>query len=729
MKHCLFVSFALMVFSNAKAQDSIIRKAETEVIVTGFRFPQSKLKIPFTVQQIKNEGWNMQAPSMADVLQQSGLINVQKSQAGGGSPTIRGFEASRILLMVDGIRMNNAIYRAGHLQNIITVDANILQQVDILYGPSGTQYGSDALGGVVNLVTKNPVFSKQQKPTFSGNINTRYSSAMSEFQNHIDLNIGGKKWAAITSFTYSNFGDVIQGKNRSTSFSDFGKRNFYVQTISGTDYKVANKNENKQVGTAYNQTDVLQKIMFKPNENTTHLINLQLSTSTNIPRYDRLSEITSNGTPRFAEWYYGPQLRKMAAYHYTKHFLKTKLKTLKSVLAIQDIEESRYDRRFASLIKSNRIENLQLLTYNIDALINTKNGNIQTGIDLQYNHLKSKAYSSNIITNQQSFDIPNRYPDGKNNMYTIAAYIQQIYNFNENTTINYGIRTTHSNLNANILNNAIMQFPFTNITQSNSALVGNLGITLKTKNFWKWAAVISNGFRTPNFDELKVFDSRAGYLIVPNQNLKPEYSYNAEINATKYAGKFQTNLAVFCTLLKNAIQIGNTNFNGSSTINYLGMPAIVQTALNSGKGYIYGMSATFQYKIAKHFLIDAACTYTYGRIDSAKTWQPLDHIAPTYGKLSVIYKINKIETQFYCLYNSAKELKNYSSSGEDNLQYATAVGMPAWYTLNLHTKIQIQKNMSFLLGVENIFDKNYRVFASGLSAPGRNIVLAFKAQF
>ena len=77
-------------------------------------------------------------------------VKVQKTQFGGGSPVLRGMEANRILLVVDGVRMNNAIYRKGHLQNSITVSPSMLDKTEVLFGPSSVIYGSDALGGVIH---------------------------------------------------------------------------------------------------------------------------------------------------------------------------------------------------------------------------------------------------------------------------------------------------------------------------------------------------------------------------------------------------------------------------------------------------------------------------------------------------------------------------------------------------------------------------------------------------
>lgn len=98
---------------------------------------------------------SQQSQTTADLLNSSGNVFVQKSQMGGGSVVIRGFEANRISLVIDGVKLNNIIYRSGHLQNILSMDNNYLDRVEILYGPSSTIYGSDALGGAIYLSTKN----------------------------------------------------------------------------------------------------------------------------------------------------------------------------------------------------------------------------------------------------------------------------------------------------------------------------------------------------------------------------------------------------------------------------------------------------------------------------------------------------------------------------------------------------------------------------------------------
>ena len=204
-------------------------------------------------------------------MEQTGNVFVQRSQAGGGSVVLRGFEASRVLMVVDGVRMNNAIYRAGHLQNIITIDNNLLERTEVMFGPASTLYGSDALGGVVIFNTKNPLLSKDGRTSFNANVMTRFSSANNEGTGHIDFNIGLKKLAFLTSVTYSNFGDLRQGSHSNPFYGSFGMRNEYVTRINGVDSIVANSNPHVQKFTGYKQYDLMEKILFQQNDKISHL--------------------------------------------------------------------------------------------------------------------------------------------------------------------------------------------------------------------------------------------------------------------------------------------------------------------------------------------------------------------------------------------------------------------------------------------------------------------------
>ena len=186
-----------------------------EVVVSASRFEEKRKDVVQKIQVIRNSDLqNINQTSTADVMSNSGNVFVQKSQQGGGSPIIRGFETNKVLMVVDGVRMNNAIYRGGHLQNIITLDNSIMEKVEIVYGSGSVVYGSDALGGVMHFYTKNPLLSENDKLRVQASAYSRYTSANSGYAEHVDISVGGKKFASLTSFTYSNYGDLRQGAQR-----------------------------------------------------------------------------------------------------------------------------------------------------------------------------------------------------------------------------------------------------------------------------------------------------------------------------------------------------------------------------------------------------------------------------------------------------------------------------------------------------------------------------------
>ena len=710
-----------------KKMDSV--KTLSEVVVYANKFPTASKNIIQTIGLITDKTLIQQQANTADILTASGQVFVQKSQLGGGSPIIRGFEASRVLLMVDGVRMNSAIFRAGHLQNIITVDNMILDRVEINYGPSSTMYGSDALGGVVNLFTKNPTLNTSTAWKTSGNAVLRYANGQNENRQHIDVNIANNKWAYLTSFTSSSFGDLRQGNNRLAAYPDFGKRLFYVTNTNGID--IANDNSanvNIQKTTSYTQTDLLQKIMYKPTANTEHLLNIQLSNSSDINRYDRLTE-TSKGLPVYSEWYYGPQIRNMLGYKYSASALKGYFQELTVNTSYQHLEESRISRKFKSTNKDYRVENVDILGVNADLLHKQTNGNIHFGLESYYDIVKSTAYRNNISTSVRSA-ITTRYSDGPTNMAYQALYLQQTKYLNDHWVLNDGIRLNMVQLNAQFKDTSLMHFPFTEAKQSNAAFTGNLGLAYNAENGYKLAFGLSSGFRAPNIDDLtKVFDTKTGYVVVPNKDLKPEYTYNAEVNLSKSTTAFSWGASLFYTWFKNALVADKFTWNGQSKIIYQGVLSDVYATQNKAKAIVYGFNVNGRIRIMENTDIAGTYTYTKGTYNDGVKEMPLDHIPPSYGRIGIKHTNDIWNAEVFSVFNGWKHIEDYNLNGEDNEIYATKDGMPSWITLNFASYYTPTKKLSVGFQIENIADLNYRYFASGISAVGRNYILSCRYSF
>lgn len=717
----------IAIAQSNRNQDTVTKL--NDIIVYTNKFPEKAGKIAQTISVLRDQNSIQLQPNSGDVLLNSGQVFVQKSQQGGSSPVIRGFEASRILLNVDGIRLNNAIYRSGHLQNVITVDNMILDRVEIIYGPTSTLYGSDALGGAVNMITKDPLLSNSKKTIVSGSSTLRYASATDEQRVNLQLNIGGSKWASLTALTVGSFGDMIQGNNRSSRYPEFGKKNFIVTRANNSDIITVNPNSNKQVTSGYQQYDFLQKILFVPSENIRHVLNIQLSNSSDIPRYDRLTEI-SNGRPVFAEWYYGPQVRNLVGYHFTASKLNGFFQDVKITANYQNVEESRITRRFQNNNKDFRWEKVNVFGIVIDAKHSSGNHELHLGAESYQNFVRSTAERRNIVTGALSA-ITTRYADGPTTMQSNALYAQHTYKFSKRLTFNDGVRLNLTKLDARFADTSLMRFPFNKVIQQHIAITGNIGLVYAVENRTKISFVASSGFRAPNVDDLsKVFDTRTGSVIVPNANIKPEYTYNTELSFSHTIGNLKVGGAVFYTAFKQALVVDRFNFNGKDSILYGGINSAVFASQNKAKAYVFGWSGNASLKITRQLNIEGVATYTEGKYTDQKGVQvPLDHIPPFYGKVSINQSFKKGNASIYSLFNGWKKIKDYNPNGEDNQQYATQEGMPSWFTINAKFEFNIGKQWQTIIALENIFDFNYRYFASGISAPGRNLSLALRKSF
>ena len=722
MKHFLYLLFlcSLVSFGQTKTDSSKVKQLD-EVTITSQKYLKNKKFISQKVDVITKKDIEFQNfQNTADLLSNSGTLSVQKSQQGGGSPTIRGFEASRILLLVDGIRMNNLIFRSGHLQNSITVDENMLESADVFYGAASTQFGSDALGGAINLTTKKALFAADKKG-FSGTILSRYSSANEEKSVHFDFNYGAANFASLTSFSFNDFGDLKMGKKQNHNNPFFGERNFYIETINGVDQLIANDDKYVQKFTAYKQYDFMQKFAYKQSNGSVHSLNFQYSTTTNVPRYDRLTDPNGNNL-RNAEWFYGPQKRLLAVYNFSKNnFILNS--DLSLDVSYQNVEESRHNRRVGNYNLQNRTEKVSI--YSINAILKrhfTK-GELVYGLESYFDDLCSSAYSNNVNTGVEA-TIDSRYPNGKNNMFRSDVFATYNQTISKKTNWNIGLRVGYTTLKSTINDNTFFELPATSASQNNFTYSGTIGLIHKPSDEVSLIANLSSGYRVPNIDDLtKVFESSAGSVIVPNENLKPEKTVTTDLGfrVTSKNKRFELETTFFYTRFFDAIVTDNYTYNGQSEIIYDGVTSQVLANQNKVKAFVTGFSSAVKMYVIDNLLFTATYNYTLGRIVEDGNHLSLDHIAPYYGKVGLNYSKSIFAIEAYLLYNGKKDIDSYLLNGEDNEQYAPAGGMPSWETYNAKASVTIFKHATLFAGVENILDTQYRTFASGMNAAGRNV--------
>lgn len=727
-----------------------------EIVISVFKKDEKTKRIAEEIAVLSTSDIEKINPqSSADLLAAVPGIKVQKSQFGGGSPVIRGMESNRVLLVVDGVRMNNAIYRKGHLQNAITIAPNMLDKTEVVFGPSSVIYGSDALGGVIHFYTKTPKLSEVDK--VSSQFFSRFSSVNQEITTHVAAEVSFSNWASFTSISYSDFGELTAGSNRNHGFADWGKVFYYTENVNGNYNENPTKNTNLNIlrNTNYNQTDVLQKFFVPLSKNADLKINLQYSTSSDIQRFDRLMElkdVTDVSSLKFAEWYYGPQKRLLISSQLDIHPFKNWLERGALTVAYQNIVESRVQRNFGSLERAYRDENVDVFSVNGDfyvSLTEDKTRTLSYGFEVAYNELTSTSYGKtlNVINGEligfsNDFKVQSRYPDGGSNYLSSALYVDYRQNINPKSTLNSGIRFTNTNLNATWLDQTFIQLPETAISSNHSAVTATLGYVYKPSKNWQLNSVLSSGFRSPNIDDVGRVREKSGDVTVPNIDVKPEFAYNAEIGIQKYFNhrKFRLGANVFYTLLDNYIIRDNFTMNGSNQVLFDGEYGNVVANQNRGNAYITGYTISYLGKLSKVFNTSGFITYTKGR--TYDTEEPMSSIPPLFGQFEINYTTHKIEVGAALRFNSKKDISDFNiTEGIDNHDLTPVVnpnasnpkdiyfGTPSWITLGANSRYVLNENFSVQARLDNIFDEHYIEFASGVSSPGRNLSVSFVANF
>ncbi len=719
-----------------------------EVKVFGRR-DVAKEEIPMMIDRISKESIAFNnSQTSADILGNHAEVFIQKSQMGGGSPVIRGFEANKVLLVVDGVRMNNAIYREGHIQNSITLDNSILEQAEVIYGPGSLIYGSDALGGVVHFRTRDPkvLFNYDKPYELKTNANVRFSSANLEKSIHLDFDYATQKWGSVTSVTYANYDDLRAGANRPDEYPDLGKRDYYVLRLENQDQRLQNSDPNIQKGTGYSQLDFLQKIKFQPSEKKYYIFNLQYSTSSDVPRYDMLNDTLSSAEDlKWAEWYYGPQNRFLAS---------LKIKSLKSTAfydkstvigAYQRIDEDRFNRKYYSSHRTFNTEDVHVFSFTTDlekGLGENKNHMLSYGIDLAYNKVFSKAGNINVRTSAVNDKEFTRYPSDFSTMTTGGAYINYRWR-NRDSTINFtaGARYSYVELFAKYKEDDLIEWPETyvadGVSTQNEELTYASGLTFNTKNGFQLHLLGATAFRSPNINDFAINRVKDGNVLVPNVELIPEKALNGEITLGKVFGKraetgrYKISVTGFYTHLEDAIIRSDATFFGDSTLWAEDSYKVVQKNINANSAYVGGVSGNIVFDFNKNWRLSSSINLVKGRsfIDSLE--QPLAHIPPMYGRTSLLFKTNKIQLEAVVRYNDAKPLSEYGPAGSaDNEDEAIpGVGTLGWTTYNFYSSYKFNDRLSFNFAVENILDTHYRPFASGVSAAGRNFIVSMRGSF
>ena len=604
--------------------------------------------------------WRQNPQTSADLVAKAPGVFLQKSQMGGGSINLRGMEANRVLLVVDGVRMNNAIYRTGHLQNAITVDPLALERAEIVHGPSSLLYGSDALGGVVHFYTKSP------KPDQDFEINTQFkkSTANNETSLHTDFSFALGPFATLISVSFLDFDDLKMGRDRSHGFSRWGVVDRYSSNTRHKYEKYSQKNNQPDIqkNTAYSQIDVLQKLLWTVSSNQYLLLNFQYSQSSDIPRFDKLTEHKGDSL-KFATWFYGPQKRLMTTLKWdyqTTHALQKIADQITLNTAYQRILESRINRKFESLTRNTQEETVQVTSLNIDvtkALQGGQSSMLSYGFEAVYNRVKSEAFRDELrvlpegkIHVAQRTDALTRYPDRGSDYTTLGLYALYMQRVTSANRFNLGLRFTH-----NFLSSIWSEDRFGGLLiegkesayVSNSTLSFSLSYLLTPLRDWKFSFLLSTGFRFPNVDDIGKIREKNGKLLVPNVDIKPEKSYNFELGLSHHNKDLGLGVSTYLysnTVLDYISREAFTLPGGQDQWNYQGEKLDLVANQNIDFAQLFGSSSQFILGLGRYLKLSGQATYTYGVKGNGDL---LPSIPPFFSKLTFDVEAGRAQASLF----------------------------------------------------------------------------------
>lgn len=633
------------------------------ITVTSQRKKQQDRFVPYSIQSLGNKDLLTFAPrTVPESLMGITGVFVQKTNHGGGSPFIRGLTGNQTLLLFDGIRLNNSIYRYGPNQYLNTIDPYSIERIEVAKGTGSVQYGSDAIGGVIQLFSNELSFSPGK--TWKGSkLLTKYMSGDMEKTIRGQLNYSSRTLAIQGGISVRNFGDIIGGDTTG-----------------------------RQRPSGYKEHAVDVKLKYRSSDRSFITIASQYLEQTGVPVYHkvRLENFLYNNTDL--------QRRMLQYARYELYSDASFLNKLELTLFHQQNKEERSSLKKNALnskFESDRVDGAGF-TAEILSRYN-RHWTSQTGLEFYHDKVSSTAMEKSTVTSAQTIK-RGLYPDdSKLDNYSIHSLHHLSF---DRWNIDAGLRY-------NFINIHITDSSLGHVNISPSALVGNAGFLFKLSKLHSLYGSVSTGFRAPNVDDMGTLGIVDFRYEVPSSNLAPERSMHAEMGYRFHSNQLALAANIFYLRLNDLI---TREKKDNESIN--GYPVYEKN--NSEHAHIKGAELELQYSVSGSIKFDGSIAYAYGQNESRN--EPLRRVPPMHGKVGARYSAGQlflsIESQF-----AAAQRRLAKGDTEDNR--IPAGGTPGWNIINAYAGYTF-KGISFNAGLQNLFNIDYRTHGSGINGYGRS---------
>lgn len=652
-----------------------------EWVVTSTRIERDVFNTPQAITTINDKQIaEANVTATPDLFRFAEGVYIQKTNLGGGAPFMRGLTGKQVLILVDGIRLNNSFYRFGPHQYLNTIDPNIIERIEVVRGPSSVLYGSDAMGGVINIITK------------------KRTDFLDPFAADGLASVGFDSATAGTSFQdeAGGFTTRLQGEG---NLGDFG-------WVLGGSYKSYDDLEGggvgEQVPSGYNEYDVDLKLNQQLGTGRELLLGFQQTRQFDVPK---TSEVTLDGKVQFN---YEPQERTFSYLEYrdsnlewfddfkfnVSYNLQREGEDIIAALPIQTKELTEVGTIGTNLQFTNALfENLHRVTY---------------GLEFYHDDYDTKKDSTDLNTGVVTTIKPG-VPNGA--VYdNFGVFVQDEIKLSQRANLILGGR--YSEFSAEGVLDHPTEGQQTLALETNQFTGSLQGLYSLTEQL-NFIAGISQGFRAPNMED---FFGRVDFTSeIPNTDLKPEESVNYETGFKFLNASIFADLHYFYADYENLI-------DRIDTVDSLGNT--VKQRRNVNTAVIQGVEGGVNYQIDPNWMVGATVAWTEGRDDKDR---PLRRIPPLNGTLQVRYTQNP---RFWVELDTllAKTQDELSSGDKTDLRIPQG-GTPGYAVFSLKSGFKRTKDETLSLTFENIFDQQYKSHGSGIYAPGRSVVANYTIKF
>ncbi len=610
---------------------------------------------------------------------QTGVF-LQQTTPGQGAAIIRGLKGSEILHIVDGLRLNNAIFRNAPTQYLALVSPGTVDRMEVLRGAPASLYGSDAVGGVIQVLSRMPDFDGAETE-YRRSVFARYDTAEIGRAMRASFDAGNRNLAGLVSLDYLETGDRRTGS---------GER------ISPTAY------ESKGARIALSAT---------PDESHAWLFDFQYAEQPATPRIDELIAGFGQTEPSSSEFWFAPNERLFA------HVRHTRTDGLWSAdwnvdLGWQRIVDDRITRNFASTIRTHEANSSDLFGLTVNAAKETSQGSWIIGGEYYHDTVASQRFEEDLSTGLLS-TTQSRFPDDSE-IAQAAVYANLQQRVGGRHSLSGGIRlsavdidlpatvvSTAAHLN---LNDVSADLGWIFALSDRSQLIGN----------------IAHGFRAPNIFDMGTLGERPGNRFnIPNVALDSEHVTQFDAGIRGSTDRTRTELVFYWLHYKDRI---TSVFTGAQTSDGRD---IVQSQ-NLAEADIWGIEAAAVFEIRQDLSLDAIVNYARGEeTEAGSSALPADRIPPLNGRVGLRYEPNETLTiePFVVFADSQSRL----SPRDIRDVRIDPNGTSGWLTANVRASWQPDDRWSITAGLENLFDEQYRHHGSGIDAVGRNLSVSFQA--